>query len=123
MNTTANRFAAIVLAADRSPPDPVARAAGVTCKAMAPVDGVPMVGRVIEALRLAEAVDTIALCGPPESVIEKETELRQLLNAKAVDWLPSRETPSTSAAAALKSITKQDFGTDAERWRKWQKGQ
>ena len=104
MKTTTNRFAAIVLAADRSVPDPVARAAGVGCKAMAPVDGRPMVVRVIEALRDAETIDAITLCGPPRSVVEHEIELRALLDATAINWVPSRETPSTSAAATLRTF-------------------
>jgi CTP:molybdopterin cytidylyltransferase MocA len=104
MTVISHRFAAIVLAADRRIPDPVARAAGVSCKAMAPVDGIPMVIRVIEALRLSETIDAITLCGPPRSVIEKEIELRQLLDAKEIKWLPNRETPSTSAAAALQAV-------------------
>jgi len=36
-------FSAIVLAGDCLPDDPVARAAGVPCKALVPVGGVPMV--------------------------------------------------------------------------------
>ena len=39
---------AIVLAADRTPRDPVARAAGVPCKSLAPVGGRPMVLRVLD---------------------------------------------------------------------------
>jgi CTP:molybdopterin cytidylyltransferase MocA len=104
MKTPPNRFAAIVLAADRSIPDPVARAAGVSCKAMAPVDGVPMVMRVVEALHRSETVDTITLCGPPRNVIAQELALRQFLDANAINWLPSRETPSTSAAAAIGTV-------------------
>jgi CTP:molybdopterin cytidylyltransferase MocA len=97
-------FAAIVLAADRDIPDPVAQAAGASCKAMAPVDGIPMVARVIKALRSSEAVDTIILCGPPRIVFEKEIQLQQLLDSEGIQWLPSRETPSTSAAAALRTV-------------------
>jgi CTP:molybdopterin cytidylyltransferase MocA len=104
MTDITNRFTAIVLAADRNIPDPVARAAGVSCKAMAPVEGVPMVIRVIEALRLSETIDAITLCGPPRSIVEKDDQLRQFMDANEINWLPSRETPSTSAAASLRTV-------------------
>ena len=42
---------ALILAGSRGPDDPMARAAGVSHKAMLPVDGVPMLLRVVEAVR------------------------------------------------------------------------
>ena len=49
-------FAAIVLAADRRPDDPVAKAAGVPCKSLTPVGGKPMVFRVLDALTASRMV-------------------------------------------------------------------
>lgn len=49
-------FTAFVLPGDRLPEDPVARAAGVPCKALVPVGGVPMVLRVLSALAAAHAI-------------------------------------------------------------------
>ena len=97
-------FTAVVLAADRGRPDPVAQAAGVRCKAMAPVGGLPMVMRVIRALQNAKTIGAIILCGPPRDIFAKEIDLRAFLNAEGIRWLPNRETPSTSAAAALKTL-------------------
>ncbi len=97
-------FTAIVLAADRGHPDPVARAAGVSCKAMVPVGGTPMLIRVLEALRAAGSVASIILCGPPRAVIDQDSHLRQILESYPLDWLPSGPSPSTSAAAALKTL-------------------
>ena len=48
-------FTALVLAGDRTPDDPVARAAGVPCKALALVGGRPMVSRVLDALGTVSA--------------------------------------------------------------------
>ena len=56
MNESLQKFTAVVLAADRGPDDPVARAAGARCKSMASIDGIPMVFRVLDAL--AEAAKT-----------------------------------------------------------------
>ena len=47
---TSTPFTAIIMAADRNPDDPVTRAAGVSCKALTPVGGIPMVLRVLNAL-------------------------------------------------------------------------
>ena len=97
-------FTAVVLAADRGSSDPVAQAAGVSCKALAPVDGHPMVVRVIRALQRAKTIGTIILCGPPRAIFEAETELQAFLAAEGIQWRPNRETPSTSADAALKTL-------------------
>ena len=67
-------FTAIVLAADRDPGDPVAAAAGVPCKSLTPIDGIPMLFRVVNALNASREVDAINLCGPPQSIghLEKQ---------------------------------------------------
>ena len=98
------RFTAIVLAADRDDPDPVARASGASCKAMTPVGGIPMLARVLETLRAAKTVDRVIICGPPRIVVEKDAHLQQLLDSDRLQWMPSRQSPSTSAAAALKTV-------------------
>ena len=64
MKVLPGTFSAVVLAADRTVPDPVAQAAGVSCKALAPVGGTPMVIRVLDALAAARTVGACVLCGP-----------------------------------------------------------
>jgi GTP:adenosylcobinamide-phosphate guanylyltransferase len=51
MSVQPRKFAAVVLAGDRGPDDPVAAAAGVCGKALVPVGGRPMVLRVWSAVR------------------------------------------------------------------------
>jgi GTP:adenosylcobinamide-phosphate guanylyltransferase len=97
-----NRFTAVVLAADRSPDDPVARAAGVACKALAPVGGRPMLLRVLDALAGSPAVGGVILCGPPEPVVRRDAGLRRLRDDGRFRWLPPERSPSTSALAALR---------------------
>ncbi len=104
MPASSTPFTAIVLAADRGHPDPVAQAAGASCKAMSPVAGVPMLARVLAALRAAESVDRTILCGPPRTVIDKDLRLQQILDTDGLQWLPNRPSPSTSAAAALETV-------------------
>jgi len=98
-----NRFTAVVLAADRTADDPVARAAGVACKALAPVGGRPMLLRVLDALADSSAVGDVILCGPPEALVQRDTVLRRRLEDGRIRWVPPERSPSTSALAALRT--------------------
>ena len=97
-------FTAIVLAGDRVPDDPVARAAGVPCKALVPVGGVPMVLRVLGALAEAEEIGDRVLCGPAWHAVEANDELHDLSASGQVKWIETRATPSSSVYAAMQSL-------------------
>jgi CTP:molybdopterin cytidylyltransferase MocA len=97
-------FTAIVLAADRTGEDPVARAAGVSCKVLAQVEGQPMLFRVLDALENSESIGSYLLSGPPAAIVDKEPRLQQRLAASNGKWLPPQATPSTSALSALTTL-------------------
>ncbi|QVW26079.1 NTP transferase domain-containing protein [Pseudomonas hormoni] len=97
----ARQFTALVLAADRGPADPVAAMAGTGCKALAPVAGVPMVRRVIEALETCDRIDRIVLVGPARNLLAQDASMTQLLDTARVSWLEPASSPSASAARAL----------------------
>ena len=97
-------FNAIIMAADRNPDDPVARAAGVACKALAPVAGTPMVLRVLDALEDSPQVGSRLLSGPPRPLLEATVVLKSGVDAGDYGWTDSRESPSASAAAAMEQI-------------------
>lgn len=97
-------FTALVLAADRGPGDPVARAARVACKALAPVGGRPMVLRVLDALGAAAQVGRIVLIGPPAEILEREAVLRGRIDGERLRWVAPRESPSLSATAGLAAV-------------------
>ena len=97
-------FTAVVLAGDRTTDDPVARAAGVPCKALALVGGRPMVRRVLDALGSARHVGARVLCGPRREALEQDAQLRALVESGTVEWLAPAATPSLSAAAALERV-------------------
>lgn len=101
---TSSPFTAIIMAADRNPDDPVARAAGVACKALTPVGGKPMVLRVLHALEQSLEVGPRLLCGPPKPVLEQTGALKSGVDAADYGWMASRESPSASAAAAMERI-------------------
>ena len=97
-------FTAIILAGDRSPGDPLVKAAGVCCKALVPVRGKPMVQHVLEVLEQSQAVGHLVLSGPPWEALSRETALREAVTAKRCRWLESQVSPSRSAAAAMATI-------------------
>jgi len=80
------------------------RAAGVTCKALAPVGGTPMVLRVLHALEESLEVGPRLLCGPPAPLLEQAEALKSGVDAGDYGWIASRESPSASAAAAMEQI-------------------
>jgi GTP:adenosylcobinamide-phosphate guanylyltransferase len=98
------KFTAVVLAADRGPDDPVARAAGVPCKSLAPVGGRPLVFRVLDALAASRTVDTYILSGPPKPVVDQDPDLGNLLASGRVKWFENKASPSSSAFHALQSM-------------------
>ncbi len=104
MKALPGSFSAVVLAADRTVPDPVARAAGVSCKALAPVGGTPMVIRVLDALAAARTIGPCVLCGPRREAVAADPLLQARLAAGGLRWLPPLGTPSTSARAALQTL-------------------
>jgi CTP:molybdopterin cytidylyltransferase MocA len=97
-------FSAIILAADRGPDDPVTRAARVSCKALTPVSGIPMVLRVLNALEESQATGPRLLCGPPWRLLEQAAALKSGVDAGAYGWTASRDSPSASAGAAMEQI-------------------
>mgnify|MGYP001819608512 CR=1 FL=1 len=97
-------FTAIIMAADRNPDDPVARAAGSPCKALSPVGGTPMVLRVLSALEDSREVGPMLLCGPPRDLLEQAAALKSGIDAGDYGWIANRESPSISAAAAMEQI-------------------
>jgi CTP:molybdopterin cytidylyltransferase MocA len=105
--STPRPFTALVLAADRTRNDPVAAAAGVPCKALAPVGGRPMLLRVLDALRESREVDGCVLCGPPADILDREPLLRERVAGGELRWVAPQATPSTSALAGFDVVPAQ----------------
>jgi GTP:adenosylcobinamide-phosphate guanylyltransferase len=103
MNASGRQFTALVLAGSRGPEDPVARVAGVTHKALAPVAGIPMLLRVIKTLRQSPSIGGLALC------IDRSA-MQQLDQARAAELLASvqlmepEQTPSASVRRAIETL-------------------
>ena len=100
-NTT---YQAIVLAADRSPHDPLLRHTGASSKALVEIGGTPMVLRVLEALRASELVGQCVLSGPSWRAVSAAPALRTMIESGAARWLENQATPSASAWSAMQTI-------------------
>ena len=92
------------MAADREIDNPVARAASTPCKAFAPVAGVAMVLRVLDALASSTMVDKCVLCGPAWPLIEQQHELRERISSGQLTWVNHEATPSSSAYRVLQTL-------------------
>lgn len=97
------RFTALVMAGSRASGDPLAAASGVSDKAFVPVDGVPMLARVVTALRAAESVERIAIVGLDPAVARAGPGLARF-DWGQLDLVRGAETPAASASAALAAL-------------------
>ena len=99
MRAAAGGVTALVLAGQRrggGAPDPMAAAAGVSHKALLPVAGVPMLLRVVSALRASPRVGRIVV-----SIEAPEETLSGLDGLGGVALRNAAASPARSAAAAL----------------------
>jgi len=93
---------AVVLAGARpGEVDPVARAAGVRSKCLAPVAGRAMVERVVEALAGLPDLDRILLLADPSAGLERLAAIARELAAGRLALRTPETSPSASVAAAL----------------------
>jgi len=95
---------ALILAGSRGPDDPMAKAAGVSHKALLPVAGVPMLLRVVEAVRATACIDRIHVCIEDAGAVLQVPELEALHRAGALEIVPAAQSPAASVAAALARI-------------------
>lgn len=94
---------AVVVAAARGPDDPVACAAGVSAKCLAPVHGKPMLAWVLATLRSARSVERIVLCGPRREELAGVPEIAEQLDGDRLVWMEPASSASASVARALEA--------------------
>lgn len=95
---------ALILAGSRGPDDPLARAAGVRHKTLLPILGIPMLLRVVRALRGLAKIETIYVCIEDPKVIEGIAELDQLRHDRVLEIVPTKESPAASLSGAIEAI-------------------
>jgi GTP:adenosylcobinamide-phosphate guanylyltransferase len=94
----AKNWTAIVLAAGRGPNDPMAKAYGVSHKCALPVNGVPMLRRVVNALQESRSIASIAIS------IESPAIVHEALAEKdsGIAIIASESSAPLSAIVAIK---------------------
>src|SRR5690606_25615867 len=91
----------LLLAGSRGVTDPVAAAAGVPHKALAPVGGQPMIAHVLAALTAMPELERIVLvCDQPEALRAAEAVARAEA-AGVLTMAPAGPSPSRSILASL----------------------
>ncbi|MGH0032663.1 MAG: NTP transferase domain-containing protein [Myxococcota bacterium] len=100
---------ALVLAGRRDTSDPLAAAAGVSHRALLPVGGVPMLVRVLRALRGARGIERVHVSIEEPGALRRDTELARAIDAGWLVVHTSRDSPSKSVLAVLESEPDESF--------------
>lgn len=107
MAAAPQRFTALVLAGSRGPADPVAQACGVAHKALAPVQGVPMLLRVVRALQASAGIRRIVLQSNHPAMFDAIPELRAAIADGRIEVLPAAASPAQSVAQAMAALERE----------------
>ncbi len=96
----AGRYTALIMAGSRPGGDPMARAAGVSHKCLLPVEGTPMIRRVVAALLAAPRIGRVLISIDAPELLEG---LFSGPESDRIGLVRSAETPSLSALAAVEA--------------------
>ncbi len=96
----AGGYTALIMAGSRPGGDPMARAAGVSHKCLLPVEGTPMIRRVVTALLAAPSIGRILISIDAPELLEAEFSGPE---SDRIGLVRSAETPSLSALAAVEA--------------------
>ncbi len=96
----AGRYTALIMAGSRPGGDPLAQAAGVSHKCLLPVEGTPMIRRVVAALLAAPSIGRILISIDAPELLEAEFSG---VESDRIGLVRSAETPSLSALAAVEA--------------------
>lgn len=102
--TVSAPFTCVILAGERTRRDALREHSGVACKPLLRISDVPMIHRVINALRGAAAVDAIRLSGPDADCVDSDAVLSREIAQQRLTWSPPEATPSTSAYQVLSEL-------------------
>lgn len=94
-------FTALLLAGRRDAEDPLARAEGVRHRALVPVAGVPMLGRVLQALAGAPGVRRVAVVSEDPALCEGVPDIAALRARTPVVDVAAAASPAASVLACL----------------------
>ena len=93
LDPESHQMTALVLAGDRTKADSLINHSEAGCKAMIDIDGLPMVRRVLNALRASKVVHRISLAGPEASEVATDAPLAQWVADGEIDWSEPDSSP------------------------------
>jgi GTP:adenosylcobinamide-phosphate guanylyltransferase len=99
-----HHLTALVLAGDRTKSDSLIDHSDAACKALIDLDGVPMVRRVLEALRQSRVVDQVIMAGPEADEVASDATLSKMVESGEIIWCKPQSSPSTSAYTAMQGL-------------------
>ena len=97
----------VLLAGDRGATDPLAVYHGVSSKALVPIDGEPIILRVMRTLEESTFSERL-LIGPRRETLDRTPELRAHIDAQGWRWLPPADSPAASVIKALAEVDNPD---------------
>jgi len=103
-DTVSRSMIAVVLAGDRTKHDSLINHTKAGCKALIEIGGIPMVHRVLSALRQSRAVFKIVLSGPEAEEVAKDKPLSELVASDEISWRAPEASPSASAFHTMQSL-------------------
>ncbi|WP_374383570.1 nucleotidyltransferase family protein [Dongia sp.] len=101
---SASAFNALILAGNRREGDSVASLTGVSHKALAPINGIPMLLRLYRTLRNSAGVGDVHVCIDDSSLLEGIPELAAAHASGMLKVISPAESPAASLAKALMEI-------------------
>lgn len=100
-----SKYTALVMAGSRGPSDPVASYCGISHKALADIEGVPMVDRVLRALAASPAIGSIVAVIEVPELLESLPTARTLLAEGRLEVMTAAPSPSQSVTKVLDART------------------
>jgi CTP:molybdopterin cytidylyltransferase MocA len=97
-------FNALILAGNRREGDSVAGLAGVSHKALAPINGIPMLLRLYRTLRASQGVQDIYVCIDDGALLDDIAELADARDRGMLKIVPPAASPAASLGGALETI-------------------
>ena len=97
-------FNALILAGNRREGDSVAAMTKVSHKALAPINGVPMLLRLYRTLSACPGIASIHVCIDDAALLDAVPELAAAHDAGRLRIVPPAESPAASLACALELI-------------------
>ena len=90
-------YSALVLAGSRGPDCPVAALGGVSHKALLPIDGTPMIERVIATLAAVPSIDKVVVVIETPEILRDLPSLTALMDSGYLQTLTAKPSPAQSA--------------------------